>query len=50
MNNISTKEELIEKMLEDAEMDILTCALKDCEDLRLRERWEPFYKWIQTVN
>lgn len=41
-----TSEELIEKMLGTAEMVILSERLKDQEDQKLKDVWNPFYVWI----
>lgn len=43
----SSKEEMIEKILEMAEMDILSGIVKDKEDERLRNIWKPVYEWIE---
>ena len=41
---------LIEKILEEAEMAILTEALKDKKIAEARKKWEPFYNWMRDEN
>lgn len=45
-----SKQDLLEKFLETAEMDILTMILKDKEDQKIRDIWKLIYEWIKTVD
>ena len=49
-SEISKQEELIGKIWEAAEMDILSEVLKDCPIQNATERWDLLYKWLESVD
>ena len=44
------QEELIEKIWEVEEMDILSEVLKDYPIQKATERWDLLYKWLESVD
>ena len=47
---ILSLEELIEKILEVAEMDVLAEALNERPSQKGLKNWERFYNWIRNMN
>ena len=47
---VPKQEDLIEKIRETAEMDILSEVMKDCPLQKATERWDLFYKWIESTD
>ena len=47
---VPKQEDLIEKIWETVEMDILLEVMKDCPLQKATERWDLFYKWIELTD
>ena len=47
---IPNREELVEKIMEVVEMNILTEALKDNSIQEASEKWDPIYNWICSIT
>ena len=47
---VPKQEDLIEKIWEIAEMDILSEVMKDCPIQKATERWDLFKKWSELTG
>ena len=47
---VPKQEDLTEKIRETAEMDILSEVMKDCSLQKASERWDLFYKWLESPD